>query len=146
MLPAINWSVSLNRASRRSNWNNRAWLLKRQEGAGFYDRFRGRLMFPIHNESGKVIGFGGRALRPGEEPKYLNSPETALYRKSYVVYNLHRAKDAIRNVRTIPCWWKATWTSSASIRRAFIMSWPVAAPRSPTRRCARSSATPTASW
>jgi DNA primase len=71
-------------------------VAKRQESAGFYDRFRGRLMFPIHNESGKVIGFGGRALRPGEEPKYLNSPETALYRKSYVVYNLHRAKDAIR--------------------------------------------------
>jgi DNA primase len=71
-------------------------VAKRQEGAGFYDRFRGRLMFPIHNESGKVIGFGGRALRPGEEPKYLNSPETALYRKSYVLYNLHRAKDAVR--------------------------------------------------
>jgi DNA primase len=71
-------------------------VAKRQEAAGYYDRFRGRLMFPIHNELGKVIGFGGRALRPGEEPKYLNSPETALYRKSYVVYNLHRAKDAIR--------------------------------------------------
>jgi DNA primase len=71
-------------------------VAKRQESPGYYDRFRGRLMFPIHNESGKVIGFGGRALRPGEEPKYLNSPETALYRKSYVLYNLHRAKDAIR--------------------------------------------------
>jgi DNA primase len=71
-------------------------VAKRQEAAGYYDRFRGRLMFPIHNETGKVIGFGGRALRPGEEPKYLNSPETALYRKSYVLYNLHRAKDAIR--------------------------------------------------
>jgi DNA primase len=71
-------------------------VAKRQEAAGYYDRFRGRLMFPIHNESGKVIGFGGRALRPGEEPKYLNSPETALYRKSYVLYNLNRAKDAIR--------------------------------------------------
>jgi DNA primase len=71
-------------------------VAKRQEGTGFYDRFRGRLMFPIHNESGKVIGFGGRALRPGEEPKYLNSPETALYRKSYVLYNLHRAKEAVR--------------------------------------------------
>ncbi len=67
-----------------------------RKAAGYYDRFRGRLMFPIHNESGKVIGFGGRALRPGEEPKYLNSPETALYRKSYVLYNLHRAKDAMR--------------------------------------------------
>ncbi len=71
-------------------------VMKRQEGGGYYDRFRGRLMFPIHNESGKVIGFGGRALRAGDEPKYLNSPETPLYRKSYVLYNLHRAKEAAR--------------------------------------------------
>ena len=71
-------------------------VMKRQEGGGFYDRFRGRLMFPIHNESGKVIGFGGRAMKPGEDPKYLNSPETTIYRKSYVLYNLHRAKDAMR--------------------------------------------------
>jgi DNA primase len=67
-------------------------VMKRQDGSGFFDRFRGRLMFPIHNESGKVIGFGGRAMKPGDEPKYLNSPETTLYRKSYVLYNLHRAK------------------------------------------------------
>jgi len=71
-------------------------IMKRQDGSGFFDRFRGRLMFPIHNESGKVIGFGGRALRSGDDPKYLNSPETPLYRKSYVLYNLHRAKNAIR--------------------------------------------------
>jgi DNA primase len=71
-------------------------VMKRQDGSGWFDRFRGRLMFPIHNESGKVIGFGGRALRSGDEPKYLNSPETPLYRKSYVLYNLHRAKDPIR--------------------------------------------------
>jgi DNA primase len=71
-------------------------VLKRQDGSGFFDRFRGRLMFPIHNESGKVIGFGGRALKAGDDPKYLNSPETALYRKSYVLYNLHRAKDSVR--------------------------------------------------
>ena len=75
---------------------NSGLVMKRQDGSGFFDRFRGRLMFPIHNESGKVIGFGGRALRSGDEPKYLNSPETPLYRKSYVLYNLHRAKDAIR--------------------------------------------------
>jgi DNA primase len=68
---------------------------KRQDGSGFFDRFRGRLMFPIHNESGKVIGFGGRALAAGDEPKYLNSPETAIYRKSQVLYNLHRAKEAV---------------------------------------------------
>ena len=71
-------------------------VLKRQDGSGYFDRFRGRLMFPIHNESGKVIGFGGRALKAGDDPKYLNSPETSLYRKSYVLYNLHRAKDAVR--------------------------------------------------
>src|SRR5579863_1247661 len=67
-------------------------VMKRQDGSGFFDRFRGRLMFPSHNESGKVIGFGGRAMKSGDEPKYLNSPETTLYRKSYVLYNLHRAK------------------------------------------------------
>ncbi len=71
-------------------------VVKRQDGSGFYDRFRGRLMFPIHNESGKIIGFGGRALHKDDEPKYLNSPETAIYRKSYVLYNLHRAKETIR--------------------------------------------------
>ena len=73
-----------------------------------------------------MIGFGGRALRAGEEPKYLNSPETALYHKSYVLYNLHRAKEAIRN-RNMRCWWKATWMSLASIRRAFTMWWQAAA-------------------
>jgi DNA primase len=75
---------------------------KRQDGTGFYDRFRGRLMFPIHNESGKVIAFGGRALREGDEPKYLNSPETKIYKKSSVLYNLHRAKiDARKHERMI---------------------------------------------
>ncbi|MDZ4799499.1 MAG: DNA primase [Bryobacteraceae bacterium] len=69
---------------------------KRESDSGFYDKFRGRLMFPIHNEAGKVIGFGGRALRPDDEPKYLNSPETAIYKKSNVLYNLHRAKESIR--------------------------------------------------
>jgi DNA primase len=77
-------------------------VLKRQEGSGYFDRFRGRLMFPIHNEGGQVIGFGGRALRQGDEPKYLNSPETKLYKKSSVLYNLHRAKiDARKNDRMI---------------------------------------------
>ena len=68
---------------------------KRQDGS-WYDRFRKRLMFPIHNESGKVIAFGGRALAADDEPKYLNSPETAIYKKSQVLYNLHRAKETIR--------------------------------------------------
>jgi DNA primase len=71
-------------------------VLRRQEGSGYFDRFRGRLMFPIHNESGVVIGFGGRALGAGEEPKYLNSSESPIYHKGRVLYNLHRAKTAIR--------------------------------------------------
>jgi DNA primase len=68
---------------------------KRPDGT-FYDRFRNRLMFPIHNEAGKIIAYGGRALAAGDEPKYLNSPETSIYKKSHVLYNLHRAKEAIR--------------------------------------------------
>jgi DNA primase len=70
-------------------------VARRQEG-GWYDRFRDRLMFPIHNESGKIIAFGGRALSAEEKAKYLNSPETPIYKKSNVLYNLHRAKEPIR--------------------------------------------------
>jgi DNA primase len=68
---------------------------KRQDGS-LYDRFRNRLMFPIQNEKGKIIAYGGRALAAGDDPKYMNSPETPIYKKSHVLYNLHRAKDAIR--------------------------------------------------
>ncbi len=75
---------------------------EREGGNGFYDAFRGRLMFPIHNETGKVIGFGGRALNDEDQPKYLNSRDSLLYNKSHVLYNMHRAKDAIRrNGRTV---------------------------------------------
>src|SRR5205085_11610866 len=52
--------------------------------------------FPIHDAMGKIIAFGGRALLPDDEPKYLNSPETTIYKKSGVLYNLHRAKDPMR--------------------------------------------------
>lgn len=69
---------------------------RRNEGTGHFDAFRGRLMFPIHNESGKVIGFGGRTMREEDQPKYLNSPETPIYKKTHVLYNLHRARDGMR--------------------------------------------------
>ena len=69
--------------------------LKRNEGNGYFDRFRNRLMFPIWNESGKVIAFGGRTLGE-DQPKYLNSPETPIYRKSHVLYNLHNARQGAR--------------------------------------------------
>lgn len=60
-----------------------------------YDRFRGRVMFPIWNEAGKIVGFGGRALGD-EQPKYLNSPETSLYSKSRTLYALNLARESIR--------------------------------------------------
>ena len=75
-------------------------LVARQSGGpGFYDRFRDRLTFPIHNERGKIIAFAGRALRQDQAPKYLNSPETAIYKKQNVLYNLHRGREAIRRKR-----------------------------------------------
>ena len=61
--------------------------------AGFYDRFRDRLMFPIRDSRGRVIGFGGRVLEQGE-PKYLNSPETPLFHKGRELYGLYEAKQA----------------------------------------------------
>jgi DNA primase len=65
-----------------------------------YDRFRKRIMFPISNESGRVIAFTGRALETGEKagPKYFNSPETPLYSKGQVLFNLDKARTAIRKM------------------------------------------------
>ncbi len=69
-------------------------VLEREDGT-LADRFRRRLMFPIHNERGQVIAFGARALG-GDEPKYLNSSDSLLYTKKRILYNLHRAREAIR--------------------------------------------------
>jgi DNA primase catalytic core len=72
----------------------------REHGQGHYDRFRHRLIIPIHDDKGQVVAFGGRALlnQDGEEdkPKYLNSPETSVYHKSNVLYGFYQAKEAIR--------------------------------------------------
>ncbi len=65
-------------------------------GGRVYDRFRLRLMFPIWDAKGRVVGFGGRALKKGEQPKYLNSPESPIYHKSDVLYGFDKAKKAIR--------------------------------------------------
>ena len=70
-------------------------VLERQGKDGHYDRFRNRAVFPIVNESGKVVAFGARSL-DGSEPKYLNSPETPVYQKSRTLYGLFWAKDAVR--------------------------------------------------
>ncbi|HKO58080.1 MAG TPA: DNA primase, partial [Thermoanaerobaculia bacterium] len=72
-------------------------ITPRKEKSGFYDRFRNRLMIPIHSETGALVGFGGRSL-DGSEPKYLNSPESEVFNKSRLLYNLHRSKDAMRRI------------------------------------------------
>ena len=74
---------------------NAGLVLERKEKDGHYDRFRGRAVFPILNEAGKVVAFGARAL-DGSEPKYLNSPETPVYSKSRTLYGLSWAKEAVR--------------------------------------------------
>ena len=61
-----------------------------------YDRFRDRLMFPIHSDAGKIVAYGGRARQADTQPKYLNSPETSIYRKNTVLYSIHRARMAMR--------------------------------------------------
>lgn len=72
-----------------------AGLAIHHEQRGWYDRFRGRLIFPIRNARGEVVGFGGRALGDAH-PKYLNTPQTVLFDKSHVLYGLDLARDAIR--------------------------------------------------
>ncbi len=70
----------------------------KQNGDGYVDRFRGRIMFPIANRSGKTIAFAGRILGEGH-PKYVNSPESRLFNKSRVLYNFGQARSAIRKQR-----------------------------------------------
>ena len=74
-----------------------AGLIQKNEQGRYYDRFRDRIMFPIHNAKGIVIGFGGRVINPEDTPKYYNSPETALFQKSYELYGLLAARKAIRD-------------------------------------------------
>ena len=70
-------------------------LLPKKTGRGYYDRFRNRIMFPIFGSTGQVLAFGGRSLDEGG-PKYINSPESPLYRKGSVLYGLHLAQPFIR--------------------------------------------------
>jgi len=69
-------------------------LIKPDDGRSTYDRFRNRLMIPIQDERGRVVAFGGRALSAEDNPKYLNSPETELFHKGFMLFNGHRAKAA----------------------------------------------------
>jgi DNA primase len=76
-------------------------LLKRRDtGEGAYDALRHRVIFPIHDQMGRVIAFGGRKIRDEDEPKYLNSPDTRLFHKSKTLYGLYQAAREIQRKRT----------------------------------------------
>ena len=77
----------------------KAGLLVKSEKEKIFDRFRSRIMFPVHNLSGKIVAFGARVIGKGktkDQPKYVNSPETDIYHKSDVLYGLYFAKNSIR--------------------------------------------------
>ncbi len=78
----------------------KAGLIRRSDSGTFYDMFRGRLMFPIRDLRGRVIGFGARALGD-EQPKYLNSPETPVFLKARELYGLHEARQAERRIEML---------------------------------------------
>ncbi len=67
-------------------------LVIRSERSGLYDRFRNRVMFPVFNLQGRPVGFGGRVLDPNDEPKYLNCPDTPVFKKSNLLYGMHIAR------------------------------------------------------
>ena len=91
--------LSAKSAGHKEEFLERVGLTVRNSDSGkVYDRFRGRVMFPIHNFTGRVIGFGGRTLKTDKNvPKYVNSPESDIYHKSNVLYGLFQAKKAIRD-------------------------------------------------
>ncbi len=79
-------------------------VARRQGGPGYYDRLRGRVTFPIHDVRGRVVGFGGRALAEGQEPKYLNTPETPVFRKRETFYGFPDALAELRRAaRAVVC-------------------------------------------
>ncbi len=79
----------------------RGGLATQRDDGSIVDRFRQRLLFPIHREGGSVVAFGGRAMTDDQVPKYLNSPETPLYTKGRVLYGLHLSKHTIRKAGSV---------------------------------------------
>ncbi|MGZ5331222.1 MAG: DNA primase [Solirubrobacterales bacterium] len=78
-----------------------AGLIQKGRQGGHYDRFRKRITFPIRDQRGRVLGFGARALSPDSKPKYLNSPEGEIYRKSETLYGIDLARAAIARARRV---------------------------------------------
>jgi DNA primase len=118
------WDAFLNEAKKNQyglELLEKAGLIKAREEnkEGYYDRFRGRVIFPIHNPQGKVIAFGARILKSEKEAaKYLNSPETEVYHKSHVLYGLFQAKNSIRQEEN--CFLVEGYTDVISLHQAGI--------------------------
>ncbi|WP_018620250.1 DNA primase [Spirosoma luteum] len=121
------WDALLQEGLRRGHSRElleKAGLILTKEGTSGidrkqFDRFRGRVMFPIHNVSGRVIAFGARILKVDKnQPKYLNSPETPVYHKSQVLYGIFQAKQAIRQADV--CYLTEGYTDVISLHQAGI--------------------------
>ncbi len=127
---ALNSWEHFSKAAESSGYNKelleKAGLVVKKEDGSSYDRFRGRVIFPVHNISGKVIAFGARVMgkenlpegKQGHQPKYINSPETVIYHKSHVLYGLYQAKNAIRQQDT--CYLVEGYTDVISMHQAGI--------------------------
>lgn len=97
----------------------KAGLISVKENGVYLDRFRGRVIFPIHNVAGKPIAFGARILKTdAKAPKYVNSPETEIYHKSKIVYGIYQAKNAIRQKDN--CYLVEGYTDVVSLHQAGI--------------------------
>ncbi|GAB3317449.1 DNA primase [Larkinella ripae] len=116
------WDALLQEAGRRGyrpELLEKAGLILSKEGGKTYDRFRGRVIFPIHNVAGRVIAFGARILKADKnQPKYINSPETEVYHKSQVLYGIFQAKNAIRQEEV--CYLTEGYTDVLSLHQAGI--------------------------
>ncbi|MBS1720059.1 MAG: DNA primase [Armatimonadetes bacterium] len=121
-------TVYLKRKGHSLNLCKELFLVDQDPSGGFFDKFRGRLMFPIRDEQGHLVAFGGRLLGDGQ-PKYINSSDTPLFRKSRVLYGLHRARDVASKERhlvlcegyldVIACHRAKVTTAVASLGTAF---------------------------
>lgn len=91
------WDAVLKNFNQTTDLMTTGLIIKKTE-QNYYDRFRDRIMFPIRDRRGRIIGFGGRVLDNKEEPKYLNSPETAIFHKGTELYGIFEACQASRNI------------------------------------------------
>ncbi len=99
--PAVKSGLTarLQREGFAPSWLTKTGLVLERDAGTFIDRFRNRLIIPIARDNGAIIAFGGRAMESGQVPKYLNSPETAIYVKGRTLYGLHLTKNAITQAR-----------------------------------------------